>query len=305
MVLDITLGKDGWIFLTGGGNNVEASYSGHYSDLLWVGKWQEILQERNEKLLKFGIKYFHVVAPEKIAIYKNFLPDLLFKKIIDKEAPARKVGDSLASKHFYIDPRFYLMEQSVSYMVYHKTDSHWNFYGAYSVYQLLMQRMGYATNDAILSNMPATGSCAMDLGGKCNPQVLEDVAFYKPRACVKRVWKNSLVKYKEENDMENMPGLHVGSSVKFENSDALYHKKILIFGDSFSEYRPQLLTGMLAETFSDVMFVWNQNIDYSIIEDFKPDIVITETAERFMPFSVPDDRFNLNEFVSERMRCLK
>mgnify|MGYP000150316589 CR=1 FL=1 len=42
-----------------------------------------------------------------------------------------------------------------------------------------------------------------------------------------------------------------------------------------------------------------------VLLDFKPDIVITETAERFMPFSVPDDRFNLNEFVSERMRCLK
>ena len=73
-----------------------------------------------------------------------------------------------------------------------------------------------------------------------------------------------------------------------------------MFGTSFSEYRPCLLTGILAETFSEVHFVWSTNLDWSYIKKIQPDIVLTEIVERFIP-EVPSDNFNLKEYAGRKI----
>ena len=112
-------------------------------------------------------------------------------------------------------------------------------------------------------------------------------------------FKNELVRYKEENSKHNDIGLHVGSWVTYSNPMG-YEKKIAIFGDSFSEYRPHLLTGMLAETFKEVSFIWSSNLDYNFIKTYQPDIVIFQTVERFL-IKVPNDIFNIEKFAAERL----
>ena len=75
--------------------------------------------------------------------------------------------------------------------------------------------------------------------------------------------------------------------------------------NSFSEYRPHLLTGLLAETFRTVLFVWSTSIDYGLVERFRPDVVITEMAERFIKNlperNIPVDGFDLDSFVLDRI----
>ena len=55
---------------------------------------------------------------------------------------------------------------------------------------------------------------------------------------------------------------------------------------------PHLLTAMLAETYRDLHFVWSTNLDYDLIAQIRPQIVISEIAERFMG-TVPTDEFKV------------
>jgi hypothetical protein len=113
----------------------------------------------------------------------------------------------------------------------------------------------------------------------------------------RRVAVNPIVAYKERHALTNDAGLHRGSNVVFVNDSAGVHPaRIVLFGDSFSEYRPHLLMGMLAETFREIHFIWSLGIDWTYVRRFEPDFVITEATERFMHF-VPADDFDLDAHV--------
>ncbi|PPC86883.1 MAG: hypothetical protein CTY36_17710, partial [Methylocystis sp.] len=64
------------------------------------------------------------------------------------------------------------------------------------------------------------------------------------------------------------------------------------FGDSFAGVGSDRLTAQLAETARELIFVWSANVDWRLVKRLKPDIVITEIAERYMALA-PNDRFNL------------
>ena len=76
--------------------------------------------------------------------------------------------------------------------------------------------------------------------------------------------------------------------------------RLLIFGDSFCEYRAHLLTGMLAETVRSVMFVWSSSIDWDIVRDYRPNVVLTEMAERFIA-TVPADDLDLRAHAERKL----
>ena len=49
---------------------------------------------------------------------------------------------------------------------------------------------------------------------------------------------------------------------------------------------------MLAESFSEVHFVWSASLDWSYIERVRPDILLFELAERFLA-RLPKDDFDV------------
>jgi hypothetical protein len=285
-------GSEGWIFLVGGSNFALDSYCDNFQGSAWEDGWAKILTSRVKKLKALNIEYCHVVAPEKISIYgPTFMKEEVVRQLKLNETPAIKIQEKLSSRvaDDFIDPSSYLRNQSLKYQTYHKTDSHWNFIGAYSVYQLIMKKLKMEPSEVPIKRTMQQVDCVMDLGGKLDEPITEKVSFYECSESVSRSYANPLVQYKELNHLENNAGLHSGSIVTYENKNALHNKSILLFGDSFSEYRTHLLTGVFAESFQKVTFVWGLNIDYELIESLKPDIVISEAAERFMPYMVPTD----------------
>ncbi len=56
---------------------------------------------------------------------------------------------------------------------------------------------------------------------------------------------------------------------------------------------------MLAETFRCVHFVWSAAIDWALVARLRPDIVLTESAERFMTRLPDDDGFDLGRCQDE------
>ena len=197
-----------------------------------------------------------------------------------------------------INPINYFKRIKNNIQLYWKTDSHWNPNGCYAAYQLVCSKLKIPPLKDLLFRPFSEGMVEMDLGGKICPKIKEKVRFYDFCQNASCSETNELIKFKKKHKLENEPLLHVGSSITYVNPEAPQKLKVVIFGDSFSEYRPALLTGMLAETFSETNFVWSTSIDYAYIDEINPDIIITEIVERFMP-AVPTDKFDLKMFTAE------
>lgn len=304
---EVQTGKDGWIFLTGGSNKPLQYYKdkGAFNDQI-VKDWDKLLINRNNILNQLGTQYIHLFVPDKLSIYPEFFDDYLefydghplskYFTNIDRRLPKNLI-DKL------IDPTDFFKKQKKEYLMYWKTDTHWTFYGCYSAYQLICNSLGIEQNVSILQRDYSEGSILMDLGGKINPKIKETARFYNILKDSHRIYSNQIVNFKEMTNNENEIGLHVGSHVIFRNNKCNNNIKTILFGDSYSEYRTHLLTGMLAETFSELHFIWSTSFDFNYIKKINPDIVISEIAERFMP-SIPTDDFSLENYVKMKMKQL-
>lgn len=281
---DIDIFDDGWVFLLGGSNSVRNYWvDGKTIDDVILEKWLQIYKKRISFFNENEIKFISFFAPEKLSIY----PDKCSLKIKENKIPSYQLMNFLEGyddiNSVILDVIPYLRSQSKSYLTYHKTDSHWSFIGAFCAYQLIQSRLGEPVFTAALSQPKLFNWNIMDLGGKFDPPLKEQTYYYKSSGNFTRTYANDLVKFKEDNNRENDVGLHVGSYVTYKNNNPLSDKVVMIFGDSFSEYRDHLLTGLFAETYREVHFIWNTSLDFELVQNVNPDIVISEMAERFIP----------------------
>jgi len=298
----VHVGKDGWLFLTGGSNDVLRLFTDQTVFTAAHAKgWAERLFQRQQRLGKMGVEYFHMWAPDKLALYRhkvNFDPDIL---VVD---PTKMVLDETVAMNagtLFIDPLPELQAQRGQHLLYWKTDSHWTYRGACAAYQAICQRLEVAQVADLTERPIISSELILDLGGKLVPPRKESWGGAQVLRDAKVVYRNEMVKLLGILQAGLAAPMLRGTSIAFQNARATCDKRrVLLFGDSFSEYRPHLLTGLLAETFRNVLFVWSSSIDYGLVEDFCPDIVITETAERFVTM-LPDDCFDLSVFVSERL----
>lgn len=301
----VHVGRDGWLFLVGGSNSVEDFYKKNsaFTDEL-AQAWVELLRARNERMTERGIDYFHIAAPEKLSV---------FNKYYDGELEDPDGGPICQLRNNYLGAvpslvnlvDYFRQGAESGTNLYWKTDTHWSCYGAYAAYQMLLSRLGDPLRDDLLGYPGTEGEAVLDLGGKLNPPIFEKARWLNLERHSVRRYANELVRFKERNNLIDEPHLHSGSHVIFENrTAAAIDKVVVLFGDSFSEYRPQLLTGMLAETYREVHFIWNSNIDDEYVKQVKPDIVLTELAERFM-VQLPTDDLDISSFAKERIEAYK
>jgi len=301
---DVHVGTDGWLFLKKGTNSsIDYYQNPSLFDEEMTRNWTTLIRNRVQTMGEKGIRYMHLFVPNKLTIYPEYFgEDLPFYE----SSPLRKLirslfqhGESMILDHI-VDPIEYFKRLKEYYQLYWKTDSHWTFYGVFGAYQLLCSKLGVAANASLLEREQRKANLILDEGGKLQPPVSEEATFFHLLKDAERIYANDLVKFKEENLLENGMGLHVGSNVVFQNMTAQNPERVILFGDSFSEYRPTLLTGALAETVRELHFVWSTSLDYSYIDRHKPDIVISETVERFMP-RVPSDQFDLDTHIKMKL----
>ena len=307
---DVTEGLDGFIFLTGGSNDVlryfvDKSYFGPET----TDAWMALLVDRADRAAERGIAYLHIAPPEKLTVYQDRYP-------VPLPLPAGAPGSALAERFSghpraetlrctFLDVTPYFLEQrKAGVPLYWKTDTHWTFEGAYSAYEMICRRVGVEPLASLLSVPDFSGELVLDLGGKMDPPRREIFRSKQLPVNARRVEANILVRYKEDNKLEGEGGLHIGSRVVFRNESASDPRKLVIFGDSFSEYRPLLLTGILAETFAETHFLWAPQIDWAYVDRVGPDILITELAERFMTY-VPVGDLDVDALASEKVATHK
>jgi alginate O-acetyltransferase complex protein AlgJ len=290
----VHVGRDGWLFLVGGSNSVGSLYgrdTGLTPDRV-LQKWADLIERRATRLEQMGIQYVHINVPEKLTIYDDKLAD---PPIVDwRLSPAVRLRDMVRRSphgHVWLDLINPFRNAPNKEQLYFRTDTHWSGEGCYLAYRLVCERLGLTPEPDLLSRPHQALDGILDMGNKMDPPVYEPVKFYDFRVKSKRVWQNAITSYLE--DLSFGAQIHVGTHVRYQNTDpTAQKKKILIFGDSFASQRGDALTAMLAETASDVEFVWSSNLDWSYIKRTKPDVVIYELTERFMTI-LAEDRLNL------------
>jgi len=295
-------GIEDWLFLTGGSNFVTTLYDrqeGHLPDSLLI-KWRHLLERRERRCDNLGIHYVHITVPDKLTVYghKQASP------LVDPDlAPAIRLGDMMRispSARCWVDLVQPMRAARDTVDLYWKTDTHWTPEGCILAYVTLCQQLGLEPNPDLNSAPSREFAARMDLGGKVNPVQWEAIRESDFSGTARRTFINSVTAILENPAFGSE--IHVGSRVAFVNSDARNTQKVLIFGDSYASQRMNMLTGLFAGTVRNVEFIWSANIDWSFVKAAKPDILITEVAERFMTI-VPHDRVNLR--VLEARQAVK
>ena len=74
----VHVGRDGWLFLIGGTNGVLEQYRATLSRWWRLRGWVKLIEARAARARALGIRYVHVVVPEKLSVYDDRTQDLRF-----------------------------------------------------------------------------------------------------------------------------------------------------------------------------------------------------------------------------------
>jgi alginate O-acetyltransferase complex protein AlgJ len=285
-------GLDHWLFLTGGTNFVTTLYqrdAGHLPDAA-LTRWRDAIVARKRRCDALGARYAHLIAPEKLTIYGHKQREPL---VDPDQAPTirlMQLFDRDPASYGYVDLVAPMRACRDEVDLYWRTDTHWTHAGALLAYATLCRDLGLQKNEELDSRPYHESERLMDLGSKLHPPVYEKVREVSWQKNARRVFENSVVRLLETPDYGGE--IHVGCHAVFKNPDAPNACKLMLFGDSFSDPGPYHFCALLAETVTELEFVWSANVDWTLIGRMKPDIVVTEIAERYMALP-PNDAFNL------------
>ena len=282
---EVVMGKDGWLYYAGEGAFEDLMgrlrLSGEQLDLL-----SEKLEEKREWLERQGIQYLVVVTPNKQTIYPEFLPD--YYQEGKQETRFDQVLQALNTdgKNQIVDIRSALLAQKDKKRLYDKTDTHWNYIGAYYGYRELMDYVGKlfpASDFAGYFNVGSTwqqepaGDLAVLSGQEDSLSETRPVIFAWIRAQEKEL--NSSLQ-----EILSLEKLQPSYTAREERK-----LRALVLHDSFMN--PMKV--FLSESFAEVLYVWkyyddetmstmNRENIQKVIDEFQPDIVLDEIVERHL-----------------------
>lgn len=316
MSTEVQAGEDGWLFLTRGTHRVIDLYRADsaFTEALAL-EWVALLRDRADQLNARGIEYVHVAAPDKLTLLNRHYSAEL-------ENPDGSPIRQLVARYEAQLPNFlnvvpYLSQGIDKYPVFWKTDNHWTAWGCFMAYQMVCSRLKIPTNTDILNYPYSEKQAVLDLGRYTWGGQPETVRTYQLNRFSHRVYANQVVRFRENHDLDRLvtrvdtqtlfdalSGAQ-GSHVIYRNESAeAADKCVVLFGDSYADYRSHLLTGMLAETVREVHFIWSRSLDHEYLRQVRPDIVISEAGEAGMT-SVPVDEGHVHLWADVQLGCLE
>jgi hypothetical protein len=276
----VLFGKQGWLFLRHDTNNVIGQHTGQVKLNPWAQQaWKGVLRDRMSVTARLGICWLCLAVPDKESLYPEYLPSAI------ELAPSRPVHDFLKVASAVNAPVEYVLEDlrlaKDSADLFSKTDTHWNFRGAYVAYRTICRLLAerdieldvIKENSIYWSEHISQG----DLGSKVHPDPPSSPTI---RAELDRQQGRLVF----DNGVRNH-----GRVMRFaqRRSQGL---TCVVFGESFTHY----LLPFLKETFQHLIFVHTSMLVREILEQERPDVVLSLPLERFL-VRVPDDTSAFSE----------
>ncbi len=267
----VVIGKDEWLFYTGGGE-IDDFRGITKFDKEQLRRWTSSLRLKRDWLKSQGIRYLYVIAPNKSTIYPEYLPPQ-FGRLREESGMDDFMG--YVKKHTdlqVVDLRQRLLEEKRKQLLYLRTDTHWNNYGAFVGYTEMIRPITEwfpVVTPLTLKDMKITiektgsGDLADMMGGR---EFLSDENY-------RFVPKEPFNAIRLDNPRSTRDPFTMKKSDK-----AL--PRALIFRDSFFI----AMVPFAAESFSTSRFIWARWDSGTPMEDliaqYKPDVVIEEIVER-------------------------
>lgn len=275
----VLIGKNGWLYYAGDGETKDSRHVSRLSEdqLRRMVMSYEI---KRQWLAEQGIRYMLVIAPNKSTSYFENLPSAF--NIVRSDSVIDDLKNHLLkySSVCVIDPRDRIKEAKHAATLYYKYDSHWNNYGAFIAYSQIMEQIQswhpgmqiLSLEDFVVSKKDRkAGDIAQMIGG--GKFVADEDYILTPKKSYSSFFLNKNLKARDPFTMKN-----VNANIQ----------QVVVFRDSFFS----ALVPFLSESFWLSRYYW-QNWDSKvqieeIIEQYKPDIIIEEIAERFLKFELND-----------------
>ncbi|MGY2048581.1 alginate O-acetyltransferase AlgX-related protein [Methylobacterium sp. JK268] len=296
----VHVGRDGWLFLIGGTNRVLQQYRATLPNAWLRWRWRRLIERRARRAAALGARFHQVIVPEKLSIYEDRLDGIALDPAL---SPARRLGQALSrspAAGAWIDlvgpmraaragdPPLYL-----------RTDTHWTDRGCRLAYAEIMRALGASPRGDLAERPHAVSEAVLDLGAKLPVRPREAARMFHYLRDAARVEANALVATYESQG--RAMDLHVGARVVFRNEGAHADpRRVVLFGDSCAHFGDFFLTGLLAESFRELHFVWSASVDWGYVAATKPHLVLVEMAERFL-YRVPDDRFDCEAAAARKL----
>jgi alginate O-acetyltransferase complex protein AlgJ len=271
-------GRDGWLFMAHDRNEVMPQHTGERrlspEDL---AQWCVLLERRVAGLAERGSRFTMMVAPDTHSVYQEKLPEGI------RLAPDRPVHQLMRELERAAVPVsiIYPLEQMLASKgaraVCSPIDSHWTDFGAHVAYTAILDELSeivpvrrLAADEVVFQDMIGSG----DLGVKADPT----------RFCVSPV---GIVRYPAarllfDNCVENV------GSVLLTECRAAPVTTCLLLGDSYA----YSIVKFLAESFGRLVLAHSPGLDWGLVDQIKPDVVVGLMAERFL-IEVPEDGADL------------
>ena len=293
-VTHVVAGLNGWLFLTG-----EESLEDLQGQLRFTGddeqRFWDILAQKKAWLKQRDVAYFFMVAPNKQSIYSEYHPCFYEQAGKPSRLDHLIAAASGDSRDDLLDVRSILTQKKSEVRLYHKKDTHWNYRGAFLVYQELMGRIY-----GLFPDLPPSRKFIFTPAWREEPS--GDLAMMAGLR-ESTVEQAPGVESSDFTAIRKMIGHKLGGildlrQLKPVNTVRRQTKlRVLVLHDSFfNNIKP-----FLSESVGDVLYVW-QYYDASTLEFFnreklaelldiyQPDLVIEETVERYLPrFLVSND----------------
>ena len=265
----VIVGKDNWLFY-GKSDESEDSISNYLgTDLCSDDELETIAQNcvaQRDYLLEQGKEFVIFIAPNKERIYSEYMPDHYGE-------PAEIYGVLQIYNYLkentdlrVVYPYNELMEtkEILEENIYQKTDTHWNYIGAYVGASALLSELGiempqiYSEEITIMDNGESSGDLAKALNMR-NQLKFADRAY-------------SVSGY----PLHNAKQVELEDGIVSYNAEDADPRSIYFIRDSFTTHMLPYIGSQFSEScFSDV-----QTYTYDDLSIRNPDIVVYETIER-------------------------
>lgn len=274
----IILGKNGWIF----NNYNEAMNQLRGKKLIDIKTANQsvtnILKTQNS-CAQINIPFFFYVAPNKSSIYPEYLPNHI--KVSDTSnfdifyAQARKQNLNIINIHTCLRSA---KVDNPNNQLYYTSDTHWNFSGSYYAYVCL--------NEAIQTEQSGEFNITQD--------EIEITSYDKYFGLLERLGTYPIFSDKGENitainngsykritNDKNNAHITEGRKLSiYENNKVENDLTVLLIGDSFNGY----ITPYFAKNYHRIIVTPHNGgqWDSSLLDKYKPDIVVYEVLERLL-----------------------
>lgn len=282
----VIIGKEGWLYYgLDGDKDLTNLYRGitRFTDEE-LEKIKSNLEEKDRWLESKGVPFVLMITPNKESIYPEYYSDKY--KIVNKDTRMDQLIKYLNenSNINVIDLRDELIRKKGETRLYDVTDTHWNEYGAYYGYKILIENLSRyfpGMEPKPLEEFQVVKEIS-ERGGDLANMMSVPMDYKEEKIMLKPREERLSVPYTED-----IYGLVNGMDMRNVNSSL---PRLLMFRDSFTV---QLLP-FISEHFSQSVYQWDPNMNVNLVNAVNPDVVVQQIVERNIEMLLEDNPQDMN-----------